>query len=122
MVGDFLQREAERHPKDTEKAETLEPSKSVQERRAAMRVESAEAHDFVSASQRIEEGMEEPSFIPGAVSEPCWALHLCGNKCREEGFELFQIAAIVTEGGAGRTITLRKQRHKVRRLKEQSGG
>ena len=119
MEGDFLQSEVEPHPKDTEKKHPLSQAKaSPQERRAAMRVESAEAEDFVSALQWIEEEMEEPSFIPSAVSEPRWALHMCADKCREEGFELFQIAAIVTEGEAVRTIIWWKQCYKVRRLKQ----
>ena len=64
-----------------------------------------------------EEEMEELSFIPCAVSEPRWAVHMCDNKCREEGFKFNQIAAIVTEeGGAVRTINLCKQCYDVRRL------
>ena len=63
--------------------------------------------------------MEELNFIPGAVSEPRCALHMCENKCREEGFKFYRIVAIVTEeGGAARTINLRKQCYNVRRLKQ----
>ena len=47
----------------------------------------------------LTEEIEEPSFIPSAVCEPRWALHMFDNKCREEDFELFQIAAVVTEEG-----------------------
>ena len=43
--------------------------------------------------------MEELSFIPSAVSEPRWALHVCDIECREEGFKFYQLAAIVTEEG-----------------------
>ena len=49
-----------------------------------------------------EKNMEELSFVPSAVSEPRWALHMCYNK----GFKFFEIAAIVSEGGgAAHTIT-----------------
>ena len=62
--------------------------------------------------------MEELSFIPSAVGEPRSALHMCDNKCREEGFKFYQLAAIVTEeGGAAHTINLCKQCYNVVRLK-----
>ena len=65
-----------------------------------------------------EEEMEELSFVPSAVSEPRWALHICDNKCREKGFTFFQVAAIVSqEGGAAHTINLSKQCYNERRLK-----
>ena len=65
-----------------------------------------------------EEEMEELSFVPSAVSEPRWALHICDNKCREKGFTFFQVAAIVSqEGGAAHTINLCKQCYNERRLK-----
>ena len=52
-----------------------------------------------------EEEMKELSFIPSAVSEPRWALHMCDDKFREEGFGFYQFPAIVTEeGGQARTI------------------
>ena len=48
--------------------------------------------------------------MPSAVSEPLWALHVCDNKCSEQGFKYFQQAAVVTEeGGAVHTINLCKQ-------------
>ena len=56
-----------------------------------------------------DEEMEELSFIPSALSEPRWALHMCDNECNEEGFKFYQLAAIVVEGGAAHTINLRKQ-------------
>ena len=56
-----------------------------------------------------QEEIEALSFVPSAVSEPQWALQMCDNKCREEGFEFFQLAAIVTEEGAAHTINLCKQ-------------
>ena len=63
--------------------------------------------------------MEDPSFIPSAVSEPRRALHMCDNMCREEGSKFYQFVAIVAEeGGAARTINLCKQRDNVRLLKQ----
>ena len=64
--------------------------------------------------------MEELSFVPSAVSEPRWALHMCNDKCNKEGFWFYQLTAIVTEGGGGnvRTINLCKQCYNDRRLKE----
>ena len=29
-----------------------------------------------------EKNLEELSFVPSAVSEPHWALHMCDDKCR----------------------------------------
>ena len=66
-----------------------------------------------------EEEMEELSFVPSAVSEPRWSLHVCDNKCREKGFTFFQVAAVVSqEGGAAHTINLCKQCYNERRLKQ----
>ena len=62
-----------------------------------------------------EKEMEELSFKPSAVSKP--RLHLCDNKCREEGFKYYQLVATVTEGGKDRTINLSKQCFNERRLK-----
>ena len=42
-----------------------------------------------------DEGETELSFISSAVSELRWALHMCDNKCRKEGFKCHQLAAIV---------------------------
>ena len=62
--------------------------------------------------------MEELSFVPSAVSEPRWALHMCDNKCSIEGFKFYQLAVIVTEeGGASRSINLCKPCYIVMRLK-----
>ena len=47
--------------------------------------------------EESEEEMEERSFIPSAVSEPRWALHMCDNMCTGEGFKFFELAAIVQE-------------------------
>ena len=90
-----------------------------QKRRAVMRVGSAETQDFVSAPEWIEEEheekMEELSFIPIAVSDPRWALHMCDNECREESFKFCYFVANVTqEGEATRTINLRRQSYNVR--------
>ena len=95
-----------------------------QRRRAVTRVESAETQDYVSAppltscmeqTMEDEEEMEELSFVPSAVSEPRWALHICDNKCREKGFTFFQVAAVVSqEGGAAHTINLCKQCYNVK--------
>ena len=84
-----------------------------QKRRAVIRVESVETQDYVSGQQGLEElGQEETEelgFVPSAVSEPQWALHMC-DKCREESFTFFQLVTIVTEvGGAAHTINLCKQ-------------
>ena len=40
------------------------------------------------------------------VSEPHWALHMCDNKCRAKGFKFFEIAAVVSDGGAAHTNNL----------------
>ena len=51
-----------------------------------------------------QEEVEELGLVPTAVSEPLWAEHMCDNKCSEQGFKFFQLAAIVTEeAGAVRT-------------------
>ena len=72
-----------------------------QNRRAVIRVESAETHDYVSEPQGLEEiddeKMEDLSFIQSAVSDPRCVLFMCDNKCSKEGFKFHQIAAIVVE-------------------------
>ena len=124
MEGDFLRCEVGGHPEDTEEEERPVQAKAPpQKRREVIRVESAETQHNVSAFQLIEEeseqDMEELSFIPNAVSEPRWALHMCDNMCGEEGFKSHQYVAIVTdEGGAVRAINLRKQCFNARRLKQ----
>ena len=62
------------------------------------------------------EEMEELSAVPGAVSEPRGALLMCGNTCREKkkNFKFFQIADVVTAGGAAHTVNWCKQCYKVR--------
>ena len=63
-----------------------------------------------------QEEIEEIGFVPSAVSEPLWALHLCDNQCREQGFKFHQIAGIVTEeAGAVHTIKLCKYCYNERR-------
>ena len=53
--------------------------------------------------------MEELRFVPSAFSEPRWALHMCDDKCGEEGFTFFTAAAVVSEGGAADTLNLCKK-------------
>ena len=97
-----------KHTKEFEGEESPARSKAPpqKKRRAVVRTESAEMQDDVSRQQGVEEidaeEMEELSFIPSAVSEPRWALHMCYNKCNEESNKFYQLAAIVTEGRAAR--------------------
>ena len=64
----------------------LEESKSGAEKKSSS-TEPAEMQDYVSRQQRLEEiaaeEMEELSFIPIAVSQPRWALHMCDDKVQE---------------------------------------
>ena len=79
--------------------------------------------DHVSGQQGFEElgqeEIEELSFVPGAVSEPRWVLHMCDNKCREEGFKFFQLAAMsqkeeqLTRTTCGRNVTTKGSIDKV---------
>ena len=63
--------------------------------------------------------MEELSFVPSAVSEPRWAVHMCDKKCTANGFKFLEIAAIVAEeGGAAHTINLCKRCYNEGRLKQ----
>ena len=85
-----------------------------QKRRKGIRAESAATQDYVSGLPGFEElGQEETEelgFVPSSVSEPQWALHSCGNKCREESFKFFQLVAVVTEAGrAAHTLNMCKQ-------------
>ena len=66
-----------------------------------------------------DEEIEEPSFIPSAVREPRWALHMCDNDCNKEGFKFHQLAAIVVKGGgtAAHTINLCKKYYHEMRMK-----
>ena len=52
-----------------------------------------------------EKDTEELRFVPSAVSEPRWALHMYENNCREKkSLKFFDIAALVSEGDAAHTI------------------
>ena len=54
-----------------------------------------------------EKNMEELSFVPNAVSDPCTCL-----TSRAKGFKFFEIAVIVSEeGGAAHTIDLCRNCH-----------
>ena len=92
-----------------------------QKRRAVIRVESAETQDCVSGQQAFEafsqEQTEELGFVPSAVSGPQWALQMCDNRCREESFSFFHLAAILTEEGAAYTINRCKQCYNEERLR-----
>ena len=82
-------------------------------------MDSAETQDYVSEFQGVEERDEEEakdsSFIPSAVSEPRWTLHMCEG--REEGFRFYQLAAIVVEEeGTAHTINLCKQCYDLMRM------
>ena len=130
--GDLLVSEVGVLHKDTEKDQRSfgQVKAPPQNRRAVIRVESAETQYYVSGpllTSRMdqkteaedENDMEELSFVPSAVSEPRWGLHMCCNKCREKGFMFYEIAAIVSEeGGAAQTINLRKKCHNERRAKQ----
>ena len=63
--------------------------------------------------------MEKISSFPSAVSEPLWALHMCDNKCRAEGFKFHEVAFIDIEGGAAaHTINLGRICYNERRATE----
>ena len=61
--------------------------------------------------------MEERSFVPSAVGEPRWALHMCDHQGRSKHFKLFEVVAIVTQGAA-HTIDLCRNCHNERRAKQ----
>ena len=66
----------------------------------------------------IRKKAEELGFVTSAVGEPLAALHICDNKCSEQGFKFFQLAAVVTEeGGAVHTINLCKHCYNERRMR-----
>ena len=70
--------------------------------------------------QKMEEDerdMEELSFVPSAVSEPRWALHMCDHKCKAQGFKFFEIAANVSAEGAAHTVNLCMKCNTERRVK-----
>ena len=125
--GDLLSSEVGVLKKDTEEDQRSigQDMAPPQKRRAVIRVESAETQDYVSAhpltscmEQKMEaedeKDMEELSFVPSAVREPRWTLHMCDCQCGEEGFEFFETAAIATE----HAINLCKQCYNIRRVKE----
>ena len=75
-----------------------------QKRRAVIRKEQ----EYVSALPLMnhlgqnteaedEKNMEELSFVPSAVSEPRWTLHMCGKKCRAKGLKFVEIVAVVSD-------------------------
>ena len=109
--GDLFVSEVGVHQKDTEEGSRIfgQVKTPPQTRRAVKRAESAEAQHYVSAlpltshmdqmtKAEDEKNMEDLSFVPSAVSEPRWALHMCDNRCREKDFKFIQIAPVVTEG------------------------
>ena len=58
-------------------------------------------------------------FVPSAVSDPRWALHMCDKKCRETGFKFYELAAIVVEeGDTPHTINLRRKCYEKARLEQ----
>ena len=76
-------------------------------------MEIAETQESVSERQ----GLVERRRRDGGVQlHPERALHMCDHTCREEGFTFHQLAGIVTEAGAIRTINLGKTCYTVRRL------
>ena len=84
MEGDFLLCEAD--PRTRKKSrDPCKPTRRCREEKQWCVWESVERQDHVSEPQCIEEEneeeMEELSFLPSAVSEPRWALHICDNKC-----------------------------------------
>ena len=86
MERDFLVCEVGGHRKDTEEGQRPVQAKApVQKRGAVTRVELAETQGCVLELHWIEEENSEEiealSFIPGAVTEPRWASHMCDNKC-----------------------------------------
>ena len=94
-----------------------------QKRRAVIRVESEETQDYVMERRKCgypnQEEVEEIGFVPSAVSEPAWALHLCDKKCSNPGFKYFQLVAVVSEeNGAVRTNNLCQQCYNERRVQQ----
>ena len=114
MEGEFVVWECvEESGKEQSPARVKAPP---QKRRTMIRVESKEVQDYVSEQQGHEEidvqEMEELSFIPSAVSEPRWALHMSDNKCCKEAFKFYQLTVF-----AAHTINLCEQCYNVMRLK-----
>ena len=63
-----------------------------------------------------DKNLEELGFVPSAVSEPRWALHICDKKCRATSFKFFGIVAVVTEKGrAAHTTNLYRNCYSERR-------
>ena len=98
-----------RHPKP----KALEVKASTWERK-----ESADTKEYESCQQNgmevdEEEGMEDLTFVPSAVSdwagwhEPLRVKYMCDQKCNKEGFKFYDIAAILVEDdGKPHTINL----------------
>ena len=63
-----------------------------------------------------EEDMEELSFVPSAVRDPRWALHMCDNRCREKRLQVLLCQKEV------HTINLCKKCYNERRLKQGEAG
>ena len=107
---------------EVEEQQAVRVEAQPQKRRAVIRVESDETQDHVMERRRCgyprKEEVEEIGFVPSAVSEPLWALHLCDNECCEQGFKYFQLAALSEEGGAVRNINLCKQCYNERRVQQ----
>ena len=74
-------------------------------RKAVVWKESAETQEYESCQQNDlevdrDEGMEESSLAPSAIVDANgWhkARFMCNNRCKREGFDLFDIAAILAE-------------------------
>ena len=108
---------------EVEEQQAARVEAQAQKRSDVIRVESEEMQDRVmerrSCGYPGQEEVEEIGFVPSAVSGPLWVLHLCDNECSEQGFKYIQLAAIVSEeGGAVRTINLRKQCYNERRVQQ----
>ena len=73
--------------------------------KAAVGKESAETQEYESCQQNDmevdrDEGMEESSLVPSAIVDATgWhkARFMCNNRCKREGFDLFDMAAILAE-------------------------
>ena len=91
-------------------------------RRAVICVEMEETQDYVmerrSCGYLSQEEVEEIGFVPSAVSEPLWALHLFYNECSEQGFKYFQLAAIASEEEGAVCTILCKQCYNERRVQQ----
>ena len=68
---------------EVEEQQAVSVEAQPQKRRAVIRVELKETQGYASERRRCgdpgQEEVEETGFLPSAVSEPPWALHMCGN-------------------------------------------